>query len=111
MLRCVPPETPHFTASHSQGRPTAGSMVFPSEAEFGPELREAAGVQPLRVEDWNSLEGGSACLPFSRACALAFKRKLVRTPKCWAQWSIEHLTKRGRVMVIYTDKYDRGLAR
>ena len=50
--------------SHSQGRPAAGSMVFPSEAEVGPELRRAAGVQPVQVEDWKCLERGSAGLPF-----------------------------------------------
>ena len=42
--------------SHSQGRPAAGSMVLPSEAEVGAELRGAAGVQPVQVEDWKCLE-------------------------------------------------------
>ena len=42
--------------SHSQGRPAAGSMVLPSEAEVGPELRGAAAVQHVRVEDWKCLE-------------------------------------------------------
>ena len=50
--------------SHSQGRPAAGSMVLSSEAEVGAELRGAAGVQPVQVEDWKRFEGCSACLPF-----------------------------------------------
>ena len=42
--------------SHSQGRPAAGSMVLQSEAEVGPELRRAAAVQHVQVEDWKCLE-------------------------------------------------------
>ena len=42
--------------SHSQGRPAAGSMVHLSEVEVGPELRGAAGVQPVQLSDWKCLE-------------------------------------------------------